>query len=339
MHRVRWHRRFPSPEGPHLRILPNRKIEKSTICLTLVLCACALVATAAEQNVVLLWPNGAPGSEGKTAPEKVRQTPDGERVISSVHQPSITVYLPAKETATGAAVVIAPGGSHVELWVDHEGYAVAQRLSEHGVAGFVLKYRLAREPGSTYTIDGDSVPDMQRAIRLVRSRAAEWGVDPARVGVMGFSAGGDVAARAATQFDAGNPAAADPVDRQSSKPAFQALIYPGLPQDLPVSKDEPPAFLLCGQDDRAGISERLPELFIQSLIVIRSAAPWRLDLRSRVVSSAVSSARQGLTSVFGMGTGVTLAVRPPGNLCIETGDRNSSYGANAVARHRISEFR
>jgi len=263
MHRVRWHRRFPSPEGPHLRILPNRKIEKSTICLTLVLCACALVATAAEQNVVLLWPNGAPGSEGKTAPEKVRQTPDGERVISSVHQPSITVYLPAKETATGAAVVIAPGGSHVELWVDHEGYAVAQRLSEHGVAGFVLKYRLAREPGSTYTIDGDSVPDMQRAIRLVRSRAAEWGVDPARVGVMGFSAGGDVAARAATQFDAGNTAAADPVDRQSSKPAFQALIYPGLPQDLPVSKDEPPAFLLCGQDDRAGISERLPELFIQ----------------------------------------------------------------------------
>jgi endo-1,4-beta-xylanase len=238
-------------------------IRNSTICVLTLLSVFAPVAAAQEQNVVLLWPNGAPGSEGKTAPEKVRLTPDGEHVISSVHRPSITVYLPPKEKATGAAVVIAPGGSHVELWVDHEGYAVAKWLSDHGVAGFVLKYRLAREPGSTYTVEGDSVPDMQRAIRLVRSRPGEWGVDPARVGVMGFSAGGEVAARAATQFDAGNPAAADPIDRQSSKPAFQALIYPGLPQDLPVSKDEPPAFLLCGADDRAGISERLPELFIQ----------------------------------------------------------------------------
>ena len=167
--------------------IQNRAIKPSTICFVPLLCVFALVAIAAEQNVVvLLWPNGAPGSEGKTAPKKVRITPDGEHVISSVHQPSITVYLPSKETATGAAVVIAPGGSHVELWVDHEGYAVAQWLSEHGVAGFVLKYRLAREPGSTYTVEGNSLPDMQRAIRLVRSRAAEWGVDPARVGVMGF---------------------------------------------------------------------------------------------------------------------------------------------------------
>jgi acetyl esterase/lipase len=245
--------------------LRSRKIERSTICcIVALLCVFALVTAAAEQNdVVLLWPNGAPGSEGKTAPEKVRITPDGEHVNSSVHQPSITVYLPPKETATSAAVVIAPGGGHAELWVDHEGYAVAQWLSEHGVAGFVLKYRLAREAGSTYTIEGNSLPDMQRAIRVVRSRAAEWGVDPQRVGVMGFSAGGDVAARAATQFDAGNSAAADPIDRESSKPAFQALIYPGLPPDLPVSRDEPPAFLLCGADDRAGISEGLPELFVQ----------------------------------------------------------------------------
>jgi endo-1,4-beta-xylanase len=243
--------------------LPSRKIKNSTIWVVALLYAFALVAAAADQNVVLLWPAGAPGSEGKTAPEKVRLTPDGEHVISSVHQPSITVYLPSKGTATGAAVVIAPGRSHVELWVDHEGYDVAKWLSENGVAGFVLKYRLAREAGSTYTVQGNSLPDMQRAIRLVRSRAAEWGVDPDRVGVMGFSAGGDVAARAATQFEAGNAAAVDPIDRQSSKPAFQALIYPGLPPDLPVSKDEPPAFLLCGEDDRAGISEGLPELFVQ----------------------------------------------------------------------------
>jgi acetyl esterase/lipase len=241
----------------------SRKLKYSTICLVSVLCAFPRLAAAAQQDVVLLWPNGAPGSEGKTVPEKVRLTRDGEHVISSVHQTSITVYSPPKETATGAAIVIALGGSHVELWVDHEGYAVAQWLSGHGVAGFVLKYRLAHETGSSYTVERDSVPDMQRAIRLVRRRAAEWRVDPERVGVMGFSAGGDVAARAATQFDAGNPTAPDPIDRQSSKPAFQALIYPGLPQDLPVWRDEPPAFLLCGENDRPGISEGLPALFIQ----------------------------------------------------------------------------
>ena len=145
--------------------------------------------------------------------------------------------------------------------------------------GFVLKYRLAREAGSTYTVEGNSLPDMQRAIRVVRSRAAEWGVDPKRVGVMGFSAGGDLAARAATQFDAGKPAAADPIDRQSSKPAFQALIYPGLPPDLPVSRDEPPAFLLCGADDRAGISEGLPELFVQ---LKRAGVPAELHVYAGV---------------------------------------------------------
>jgi acetyl esterase/lipase len=264
MFQVRWRLRFPLPEDAPLKPIRKRTNQRSTICLLLAVCLSALLTAAADQHVVvLLWPNGAPGSPAKTTPEKVRLTPDGEQVISSVDRPSITVYLPAKETATGAAVVIAPGGGHAELWVDHEGYAVAQWLSEHGVAGLVLKYRLAREAGSTYTVEGNSLPDMQRAIRLVRSRAAEWGLDPARVGVMGFSAGGDLAARAATQFDAGNSSAADPVDRQSSKPAFQALLYPGLPPDLPVSRDEPPAFLLCGAEDRAAISEGLPQLFVQ----------------------------------------------------------------------------
>jgi len=217
---------------------------------------------AAEPQVVLLWPNGAPGSGGKTAQETVRVTPEGDHVVSGVHHPSITVYLPAKGKATGAAVVIVPGGGHVELWMDHEGYRVGQWLSDHGVAGFVVKYRLAKEPGSTYNIEGHALPDVQRAIRLVRSRAAEWGVDPERIGVMGFSAGGELAALAGTRFDAGSAGAADAVDRVSSKPAFQALIYPGIPQDMKLSKDTPPAFLLCGEDDRPGISEGLPELYL-----------------------------------------------------------------------------
>ena len=256
------------------------KIEHSTLCVVILLCFFALVTVAAEQNVVVLL--SAQWRARLRRQDRARKSSDhcdGEHVISSVHLPSITVYLPSKETATGTAVVIAPGGGHAELWVDHEGYSVAKSLSERGVAGFVLKYRLAREAGSTYTVEGNSLPDMQRAIRVVRSRAAEWGVDPKRVGVMGFSAGGDLAARAATQFDAGKPAAADPIDRQSSKPAFQALIYPGLPPDLPVSRDEPPAFLLCGADDRAGISEGLPELFVQ---LKRAGVPAELHVYAGV---------------------------------------------------------
>jgi acetyl esterase/lipase len=221
-----------------------------------------MLAHAADPQWVILWPNGAPGSEGKTGDETVRTTPQNEHVIANVHRPSIGVILPSKETATGAAVVIAPGGGHSELWADHEGLNVAHWLADHGVAGVVLKYRLAREKGSTYKIEGESLADMQRAIRLVRSRGAEWGIDPERIGVMGFSAGGEIAALAATRFDAGSQNAADSIDRLSSKPAFQALIYPALPKDMQLSKDTPPAFLACGENDRKDISQGLPELYL-----------------------------------------------------------------------------
>ncbi len=158
-------------------------LERRLACAFFLTCSLAI---AADQPVIFLWPNGAPGSEGHIAPEAVRTTPQGEHVISSVHRPSVTVYLPSKETATGAAVVIAPGGGHSELWTDHEGYNMASWLSNHGVAGIVLKYRLARERGSTYKVEVEALADMQRAIRLTRSHAAEWGINPDRVGVMGF---------------------------------------------------------------------------------------------------------------------------------------------------------
>jgi len=221
----------------------------------------AVVACAAS-DPVLLWPNGAPGSEGKSGEEKVRVGPAGDHILSGIHHPSITPYLPAAGSATGAAVIIAPGGGHSELWMDHEGYNVASWLADHGIAGFVLKYRLAREKDSTYTVEGNALADIQRAIRTVRARAAEWHVDPDRIGVMGFSAGGEVAALAATRFDAGNDSAADPIDRQSSKPAFQALIYPAIPRDMRLSKETPPAFLACGENDRQNISQGLPELYL-----------------------------------------------------------------------------
>jgi acetyl esterase/lipase len=215
----------------------------------------------AENASILLWPNGAPGSEGKTSDETVRITKNNEHIVSSIHRPSLTPYLPAKEKSSGAAVIIAPGGGHRELWMDHEGYNVAKWLSEHGIAAFILKYRLAGEPGSTYTIEGTELVDIQRAIRLVRSRAAEWGLDPTRVGIMGFSAGGELAAIASTRYDLGNANATDPIEGESSRPAFQALLYPAIPHDMNLSKQTPPAFLVCGEDDRPDIAQGLPQLF------------------------------------------------------------------------------
>ena len=220
------------------------------------------LAVATEPPVVLLWPKGAPGSEGKPAEEALRLSPTGERVLSSVHRPSLTVYLPSKDTATGAAVIIAPGGGHRELWTDHEGHNVAKWLSGRGVAAFVLKYRLAREKESTYTVEGHALADTRRAVRVTRSHATEWGIDPERIGVMGFSAGGELAALVSVRNPAPAENPTDPIERLSSKPAFQALVYPAIPRDMPLSKDTPPAFLVCGENDRQNISQGLPELYL-----------------------------------------------------------------------------
>lgn len=209
---------------------------------------------AADPEVVYLYEKKAGVPE-----ESVRIAPAGDHVVTQVHNPSITVYLPAKDRATGAAVVIAPGGGHRELWSDHEGHNVARWLSERGVAGFVLKYRLAREKDSTYTIEGEALADTQKAISTVRARSKEWNIDSARVGVMGFSAGGELAALASVRADAGN------------LPAFQALIYPAIPKNMPLSKDTPPAFLACGENDRQNIAEGLPELYLAMKRVKASA--------------------------------------------------------------------
>ncbi|HWA24169.1 MAG TPA: alpha/beta hydrolase [Lacunisphaera sp.] len=218
---------------------------------------------AATETVIPLWSGELPGSAGRTDPEKVRVTDAGEHVVSSVHQPSLTVYLPAPGKANGAAVVVCPGGGHRELWVDHEGHAVARWLAEHGVAAFVLKYRLAREEGSTYRVEVEALADAQRALRLVRSRAKEWGVDPVRLGIMGFSAGGELAGLASRQFDEGEGKSTDPISRESCKPAFQGLIYPGRSQTIEPAAGQPPAFLLCGADDRPDISEGLAQVYLK----------------------------------------------------------------------------
>lgn len=220
--------------------------------------AAASAALAADSKpVVPLWPAGAPGSEArKGEPEKVAGSN-----VSNIHHPSLTVYLPAKDKATGAAVIVAPGGGHARHAIQHEGWNVAEWLANHGVAAFVLKYRLAKDdatpPGTAqpYTVDRDALADAQQAIRLVRARAGEWGVRSEAVGIIGFSAGGEVALLAATR-------ATDAAVR----PNFYGLIYPGgLPRtDIVVTKETPPVFLTAGYGDRQNISEGLAEFYLKS---------------------------------------------------------------------------
>jgi acetyl esterase/lipase len=229
--------------------------------------ASAVASAADNRPVVALWPNGAPGSEArKGEPEKVAGSN-----VSNIHHPSLTVYLPAKENATGAAVIVAPGGGHQRHAIQHEGYNVAQWLADNGVAAFVLKYRLARDDANPagspqpYTVDRDALADAQRAIRLIRSRAQEWGVRSDAIGIIGFSAGGEVALLAATREAPAKTDAADPIERQSSRANFFSLIYPGgLPRtDIVLTKETPPTFLAAGYGDRQNISEGLAEFYLK----------------------------------------------------------------------------
>ena len=210
-----------------------------------------------------LWPNSAPGSEGKTNKEIVVVSASGEQSVWSIHNPSLTPYLPAKEKANGAAILVIPGGGHRNLAITHEGYNVAQWLSERGIAAFVLKHRLARETNSTYKIEVESLADTTRALRLIRSRAAEWNIDPTRVGAMGFSAGGELVNLASARYDEGKPGATDLIERQPCRPNFQALIYPGRSGDIQPTNNFPPVFLACSFTDRKDISEGLAEVYLR----------------------------------------------------------------------------
>ena len=202
-------------------------------------------APVADAPVATLWPNGAPGSERRrNEPEIVENT-----YIHNVHNPSLTIFRADPRHANGVGVIVIPGGGHRMLvWV-HEGLWPARMLNRYGVTAFVLKYRLAREPGSTYTIEGDAAADARRAVRWVRAHAAEYGVDPHRVGVMGFSAGGEL-----VSLVADNPAPATPpvdaLDQVSARPDFQVLIYPG-PLGIPgkAVAGAPPAFIAAGSID------------------------------------------------------------------------------------------
>ena len=232
------------------------------LLVALVLLPSAVLAAELPAEIIL-WPNGAPGSEGKTAKEVVIKSASGELSVWGIHQPSLTPYLPAKDKATGTAMLVIPGGGHRVLVMTHEGYNVGEWLAERGIAAFVLKHRLARETNSTYKIEVEALADTQRAMRLIRSRASEWGFDPAKIGAMGFSAGGELVNLVCARFDEGKADASDVIERQPCRPNFQALIYPGRSGDIQPVNGFPPVFLACSFTDRKDISEGLAEAYLR----------------------------------------------------------------------------
>lgn len=218
----------------------------------------SLASAAGEPPVVLLWPNGAPGSEGQTGDEIVLKTDH----VTNIHHPSLTLFLPPPEKNTGAAVIIAPGGSHQFLWINYEGYAIGRWLADHGVAGLVLKYRLSKDASapngkSPYTIEGHERADAERAMRVVRSRAKEWAINPATIGFLGISAGGQDCTLATLRATDGRPDATDPIERESSRPNFLALLYPGgLDQpELAPTPQMPPVFIVAGYRDHTSVAD------------------------------------------------------------------------------------
>jgi acetyl esterase/lipase len=223
----------------------------------------ALGVAAAEPIVMPLYPDGPPDDNGLKGPER----PGG--CIGNVSVPTLTVHLPDKDKATGAAVVITPGGGYGVVCAKTEGKAIADILVPRGIAAIVLKYRL---PNKNHLIPAN---DARRALRTVRANAKAWGVDPGRVGVWGFSAGGHLASTVTTVFDKGKANAADVVEQQSSRPDFSILFYPvismedgvthggsknnligGNPElterysnENRVTKETPPTFILHAGDD------------------------------------------------------------------------------------------
>ena len=243
----------------------------------------APLVNAAPETPIVLWPGGAPGAVGN----------------EPVDIPTLTPYLPPKDKMSGAAIIICPGGGYAHL-ADHEGRPVAEWLNTLGITAFVLKYRL----GPRYHHPAP-MQDAARAIRVVRARAAEWGLDPQRIGILGFSAGGHLAATAGTHFDSGKPNAPDVLERVSSKPNLMILIYPVitmrdqthagskknllgaepspelaalLSNDEQVTKETPPTFLVHTMNDSAVPVEN-SLLFVSALR--KAGVPFEFHLYER----------------------------------------------------------
>ena len=241
------------------------------------------VKGAEEPLVLPVWPGAVPGDYGTIGPERVRAPSEAPtkdaKWITGVTKPTLTVFRPAKEKNTGAAIIICPGGGYWNLAWDLEGEEVAAWLNRVGVTGVVLKYRVPRRPNQPERLPAPGpLPDAQRAVSLVRSRAAEWGIDPHRIGIAGFSAGGHLAVATATHFDQRAYEPIDESDKVSCRPDFAVAIYPGyfieqqlagveinkdvLAPYIRIPKETPPIFLVHASDDTMAGAENSVVMYL-----------------------------------------------------------------------------
>lgn len=247
----------------------------STLSAALLASDLAAVSVADQPEsppVVRLWPGKAPGEKGDIGPEKIAPPKDEPKPITritNVTEPTITVFKPSAEKDTGAAVLICPGGGYNILAFNHEGEDVARWLNAHGVTGVLLKYRVPRRAGLPKHLA--PLQDAQRAMSLVRARADQWKIDPKRIGILGFSAGGHLAATASCNFDQRQYEPIDEIDRQSCRPDFAVLIYPAyllekdsLAPEIRISKENPPTLFIHAADDRLS-----PENSIAMFLALR----------------------------------------------------------------------
>ncbi|QJW99708.1 SMP-30/gluconolactonase/LRE family protein [Frigoriglobus tundricola] len=226
--------------------------------------------SADPPSVLDVWPKGAPGEKADIGDEKATTAKGRDAItsITNVSKPTLTLYRPAKDKNTGAAIVVAPGGGYTNLAWEHEGTMVGEWLQSIGVTGVVLKYRVPRRPDAP---KGEpplgALQDAQRAISLTRAHAREWDVDPNRIGMLGFSAGGHLTAWAATNSDTRSYEVIDDADKASCRPNFAVLIYPGglvsrenkeqLAPEIRVSKDTPPCFFALAYNDNGPLDGSL----------------------------------------------------------------------------------
>jgi acetyl esterase/lipase len=221
-------------------------IPRAIVAVTALLFATAAIAQTSTPQAFKLWPGGAPGSAAHRGEAERAQ----DWWVKNIHDPTVTAFPANPSHNSRTAIVILPGGAHSEIVWTSEGVSAARAFNRMGISIFVVKYRLAREPGSTYSLERDETADVRRAMQWVRAHAADYAIDPHRIGVMGFSAGGELVGMLADYGMTGTPAGGDALDRISPRPDFQILVFPG-PGAVrgPVAKDAPPAFLVAGSKD------------------------------------------------------------------------------------------